>query len=72
MQACFQNVYTVYVPKPQRIIPPTEPPFVNNTDEPTTIAALTTLVVNATEASESGPEMVRDLRYKMGMNVLGK
>lgn len=71
VQACFQNVYTVYVPKAQRIIPPTQAPFVNDTEEPTTMAAITTLVINATEATDAGPEMVRDLRYKMGMNVLG-
>ncbi|KAK2141861.1 hypothetical protein LSH36_1030g00018 [Paralvinella palmiformis] len=72
VQACFQNVYTVYVPKPQIIIPPTQPPLINSSEgETTTLSVLTTLVVNATEATKKQPEMVRALEYKLGMNVLG-
>lgn len=71
VQACFQQVATIYVPKKLSIIPPTGSTLLDNSTEVmTTVAALTTEVFNASNTT-SEPQMMRALAYKDGMNVLG-
>ena len=73
VQACFQQVSTIYVPKKENIIPPTEAAALDNsTAIMTTVLAITTDVFNASNATTEAPEMVRALQFKDGMNVLGK
>ena len=72
VQACFQQVATIYVPKKDNIIPPTaESALDNSTAIMTTMAAITTEAINATNGTINKPEMVRSLEFKDGMNVLG-
>ena len=68
IQACFQQVKTVYVPKEQTIIPPTESPVVANASG----AVAVTVAALAEVANDSAVEMVRSLKYSDGMNVLGE
>jgi len=60
IQACFQQIQTYYVPAKVSIIP-----LPTNDTIATTIAAVTE------DTSEIAQKMVRDLRFKDGMNVLG-
>ena len=62
MQACFQQVKTIYVPKKVNIVPPTG----NETEIITTTMAATMSMMNDTEAA-----MRRSLQFQDGMNVLG-
>ena len=63
VQACFQQVKTIYVEKKLNIIPPSG----NESDIiATTVAA--TVAENATEAVVA---MKRSLEFQDGMNVLG-
>ena len=65
VQACFQQVQTIYVPKKESIIPPDE---ANLTSMVTTVAM--EVITNNTNITEETP-MVRALQFKDGMNVLG-
>ena len=72
VQACFQQVATIYVPKKEKIIPPTASTDLDNTTAiMTTVAAITTEALNATNITDAPVEMVRSLEFKDGMNVLG-
>jgi solute carrier family 1 (high affinity glutamate transporter) protein 2 len=71
VQACFQQVATIYVPKTNNIIPPTSASALDNsTAIMTTVAAITTEMLNVSNATVE-PAMKRALEYKDGMNVLG-
>jgi len=72
VQACFQQVQTVYKEKEKLINPPTESPTTDNVTEMfTTVAAITTAAVNESSNETVKPEMERSLEFKDGMNVLG-
>lgn len=74
VEACFRHQGTIYVPKDNKIVPPTPAPTneTNVTMVTTTIAAVTE-ALNATNASdEASQPMTRELAYKDGMNVLGE
>ena len=60
IQACFENIKTVYVPKEPELIP-----YMGDDVSNMTTAAMTTM------ASDEPPEMVKVLQYQSGMNVLG-
>lgn len=69
VQACFQQVKTVYVPKKPEIIPPI-PDIENMTTQVMTTVAM---VMNTTnETAEKPIEMVRELQFQDGTNVLGQ
>ena len=66
VQACFQQVQTIFVNKTVDITPP------QKDANGTTMATVTmALVGNASNATEPRMIVVRQLQYKDGMNVLG-
>lgn len=69
VQACFQNTQTFYVPRP----PSPSPTPVNGTDETTTAFSVTTesLSNGSRVISSVTKNLMRDVRYADGMNVMG-
>ena len=70
VQACFQQVKTIYVPKESDIVPVNAVDVNATTVAPTTVATTTVDMWNATNVTEEVP-MMRALQYQDGMNVLG-
>lgn len=66
VQACFQQVQTIYVPKKREILPPSH----NDTNITTTIEPILE-ILNATNETDLAHPMKRALQFKDGMNVLG-
>lgn len=67
VQACFQQVQTIYVPKKREILPPSH----NDTNITTTIEPILE-ILNATNETDLAHPMKRALQFKDGMNVLGE
>ena len=61
VQACFQQVKTIYVEKKETIIPP------DHND-----STITTTVSTVTDMANVTKEMKRALQFQDGMNVLGE
>lgn len=72
VQACFQQVKTVYKKKEDNISPASKEDEYNiTTMATTTLAAIFNNTQNATNTTEP-EEMERDLEFQNGMNVLGR